>query len=72
VTGLELHSVDSDTSEAYGRHHTQIHGLVHGLTTHENSTTMSLYGYGLVEYMVEPSLAYQSVVRIEWTLLGSV
>jgi hypothetical protein len=22
--------------------------------------------------VVEPSLAYQSVVRIEWTLLGSV
>jgi hypothetical protein len=33
---------------------------------------MSLYGYGLVLYVVEPSLAYQSVVRIEWTLLGSV
>jgi hypothetical protein len=42
------------------------------VTTHENSTTMSLYGYGLVQYVVEPSLAYQSVVRIEWTLLGSV
>jgi hypothetical protein len=26
---------------------TQISGPVHGATTHENSTTMSLYGYGL-------------------------
>jgi hypothetical protein len=33
---------------------------------------MSLYGYGLVYYVVEPSLVYQSAVRIEWTLLGSV
>jgi hypothetical protein len=29
-------------------HHAQIYGLVHGATTHENSTTMSLYGYDLV------------------------
>jgi hypothetical protein len=55
VTGLELRSVDSDSSElvrwtleAYGRHHTQIYGPVHGATTHKNSTTMSLYGYGQV------------------------
>jgi hypothetical protein len=41
-------------------------------STHENSTTMSLCGYDLVQYVVEPSLAYQSVVRIEWTLLGNV
>jgi hypothetical protein len=27
--------------------HTQIYGSVHGANTHENSTTMSLYGYGL-------------------------
>ena len=54
VTGLELRSVDSNSSglvrwtpEACGRHHTQIYGPVHGATTHENSTTMSLYGYGL-------------------------
>jgi hypothetical protein len=33
---------------------------------------MSLYGYGLVWYVVESSLAYQSAVRIEWTLFGSV
>jgi hypothetical protein len=26
---------------------TQIQGPVHGATTHENSTAMSLYGYGL-------------------------
>jgi hypothetical protein len=29
---------------------------------------MSLYGYDLVYYVVEPSLMYQSVVWIEWTL----
>jgi hypothetical protein len=53
--GSELCSVDSDslgvirwTPEACGRHHTQIRGPVHGASTHENSTTMSLYGYGLV------------------------
>jgi hypothetical protein len=28
-------------------YHTQIYGPVHGATTHENSTTTSLYGYGL-------------------------
>jgi hypothetical protein len=28
-------------------YHTQIKGPVHGATTQENSTTMSLYGYGL-------------------------
>jgi hypothetical protein len=28
-------------------YHTQIYGPVHGATTHENSITMSLYGYGL-------------------------
>jgi hypothetical protein len=28
-------------------YHTQIEGPVHGVTTHENSTTMSLYGYSL-------------------------
>jgi hypothetical protein len=28
-------------------YHTQINGPVHVATTHENSTTMSLYGYGL-------------------------
>jgi hypothetical protein len=35
------------------------------VTTQENSTTMSLYGYGLAYYVVEASLAYQLVVRIE-------
>jgi hypothetical protein len=34
-------------------YHTQIQGSVHGATTHENSTTMSLYGYGLAQYVVE-------------------
>jgi hypothetical protein len=34
-------------------HHTQIKGPVHGATTHEKSTTMSLYGYGLAQYVVE-------------------
>jgi hypothetical protein len=29
---------------------------VHGVTTHENSATMSLYGYGLTQYVVEFSL----------------
>jgi hypothetical protein len=28
-------------------YHTQIKGPVHGVTTHENSTAMSLYGYDL-------------------------
>jgi hypothetical protein len=37
-------------------YHTQISGSVHGATTHENSTTMSLYGYGLAQYVVEFSL----------------
>jgi hypothetical protein len=37
-------------------YHTQIKGPVHGATTHENSTTMSLYGYGLAQYVVESSL----------------
>jgi hypothetical protein len=31
-------------------------GPVHGATTHENSTTMRLYGYGLAQYVVETSL----------------
>jgi hypothetical protein len=37
-------------------YHTQIQGPVHGATTHENSATMSLYGYGLAQYVVETSL----------------
>jgi hypothetical protein len=37
-------------------YHSQIYGLVHGVTTHEDSTTMSLYGYGLAQYVVEFSL----------------
>jgi hypothetical protein len=38
-------------------HHTQIYGLVRGATTNENTTTLSLYGYGLTQYVVEASLA---------------
>jgi hypothetical protein len=37
-------------------YHTQIYGPVHGATTHENSTTMSLYGYNRAQYVVGPSL----------------
>jgi hypothetical protein len=37
-------------------YHTQIYGPVHGATTNENSTTMSLYGYDLAQYVVEFSL----------------
>jgi hypothetical protein len=33
------------------------------VTTHENSTTMSLYGSGLAQYVVEFSLAYRPAVR---------
>jgi hypothetical protein len=60
-----------DGNETCGSSHNLICGPVHEATTHENNTTMSLYGYDLVWYVVEPSLAYQSVVQIEWTLLGS-
>jgi hypothetical protein len=35
------------TLEACGSHHAQIKGPVRGAATHENSATMSLYGYGL-------------------------
>jgi hypothetical protein len=38
-------------------YHTHIYGPVHGATTHENSTTMSLHGYSLAQYVVEFSLA---------------
>jgi hypothetical protein len=48
-------------------HHGQIYGPVHGAITHENSATMSLYRYDLVE----ASLVYQSMKRVEWTLYGS-
>jgi hypothetical protein len=37
-------------------YHTQIKGPVHGAATHENRTTMSLYGYDLTQYVVEFSL----------------
>jgi hypothetical protein len=37
-------------------YHTQSYGPAHRVTTHENSTTMSLHGYGLVQYVVEFSL----------------
>jgi hypothetical protein len=51
--------------------HAQILGPVRGATTHENSATNSLYGYGLTLYVVEASLAYQSMEQVEWTLYGS-
>jgi hypothetical protein len=35
------------TPKACASHHPQIYGPVHGATTHENSTTMSLRVYGL-------------------------
>jgi hypothetical protein len=46
---------DADGSRLYpvrcwkpvASYHTQIYRPVHEATTHENSTTMSLYGYGL-------------------------
>jgi hypothetical protein len=55
VTGMELVRCDVDSlrlcSVRYWKsvvsNHTQIKGPVHGVTTHENSTTMSLYGYDL-------------------------
>jgi hypothetical protein len=43
--------------KACGSHHTKIYGLIHEPTTHENSTTMSLYGYDLTKYVVESSLS---------------
>jgi hypothetical protein len=32
------------------------------VTTHENSAAMSLYGYGLTQYVVEFTLAYQQAM----------
>jgi hypothetical protein len=64
VTGLEL-VVVMPTVQGYCpircwkatvSYHTQIKGLIYGATTHENSTTTSLYGYGLAQYVVEFSL----------------
>jgi hypothetical protein len=48
--------------------HTQIEGPVHGATTHENSTTMSLYGYGLTQYVVEFSLGIPTgcTGKLQW------
>jgi hypothetical protein len=49
-------------------YHTQIKGPVHGATTHENSTTMSLYGYGLGHYVIEFSLGIPTVCagKLRW------
>jgi hypothetical protein len=80
--GLELRSVEADSSrllseglqKAVVSHRTQIYGPVHGATTHENSATMSLYGYGLAYYVVETSLGMLNMVRIErgsWDLTSS-
>jgi hypothetical protein len=41
------------------------------VATHENSATMSLYGYDLAYYVVEASLAYHMVERVELTLYRS-
>jgi hypothetical protein len=64
VTGLELVGVMSMVQgccpvrccKSMVSYHTKIYGPVHGGTTHENSTTMSLYGYGMAQYVVEFSL----------------
>jgi hypothetical protein len=64
VMGLELVSVMSMVKgycpmrcwKPMVSYHTQIYGPVHGATAHENNTTMSLYGYGLAQYVVEFSL----------------
>jgi hypothetical protein len=63
VMGMEFVRCDADSSRVCPvrcwkpvvSYHTQIYGPVHGTTTHENSTTMSLYGYGLAYYVVESS-----------------
>jgi hypothetical protein len=53
-------------------YHTQIYGPVHGATTHENSTTMSLYGYGLALYAVESSLGVPTgcAGNLRWQITG--
>jgi hypothetical protein len=61
VTGLKLVGV-MPTVQGYClvqcfkhavSYHTQIKGPVHGAITHENNTTMSLYGYDPAQYVVE-------------------
>jgi hypothetical protein len=55
VTGLKLFWCDVGSSrlcpvrcwKTVVYYHTKIYGPVHEATTHENSTTMSLYEYGL-------------------------
>jgi hypothetical protein len=53
-------------------YHAQISGPVHGVTTHENSTTMSLYGYGLALYVVESSLGVPTgcAGKLRWQTAG--
>jgi hypothetical protein len=53
-------------------YHTQISRPVHGATTHENSTTMSLYGYGLAYYAVEASLGVPTgcAGNLRWQTAG--
>jgi hypothetical protein len=76
VTGLELVSV-MPTVQGYCSvrcwksvvsYHTQILGPVHGVTTHENSPTKSLYGYGLAQYVVEFGLGIPTgcVGKLQW------
>jgi hypothetical protein len=54
VTGLG--TVSGWSQHPLACYHTQIYGQVHRAATHENNTTMSLYGYGLAQYVVETSL----------------
>jgi hypothetical protein len=49
-------AVSSCSRQSLDCYHTQILGLIHGATTHENSATMSLYGYDLAQYVVETNL----------------
>jgi hypothetical protein len=49
-------------------YHTQIEGPVHGAITHENSTTMSLYGYGPAWFVVESSFGIPTgcAGKLQW------
>jgi hypothetical protein len=44
------------------------YGSVHAATNHENSTTMSLYGYDLAKYVVESNLGIPTscVGKLRW------
>jgi hypothetical protein len=76
VTGLELVGVISMVQvccpvwcwKPVISYHTQIEGPVHGATTNKNSTTVSLYWYGLAQYVVEFSLGIPTsyVGKLRW------